>query len=93
MAVRTREELISTLNAVIGDRVDDETITLLEDITDTFTDLEDKSKNNTEDWKEKYEKNDAEWRKKYTERFFSKEPEPEPEPEPEKVSFESLFDE
>ncbi len=69
MAVKTREELLNDLNAFIGDSEEDSAITLIEDITDTLTDLEN---NDKENWKTKYEENDKAWRKKYRDRFFSK---------------------
>ena len=80
MAVRTREEILESVRARVGEQTDDETIAFIEDITDTLTDLETKAKGDGTDWKARYEENDAEWRKKYTERFYSSEPEPNPEP-------------
>ena len=97
MAIRTRDEILEMMRARIGEEPDDEAISFLEDVTDTFTDLEDKS--NSENWKQKYEENDKNWRKKYTERFYSGEPtndgagnNPVDEPEPEKPkTFDALF--
>ena len=96
MAVKTREEILDTLKARVGDATDDDTISFIEDVTDTLTDLESKAKGDGEDWKAKYQENDAEWRRKYTERFFGNndEPEPKPEPEPEAEkpkTFDDLF--
>lgn len=97
MAVRSREEILNSIRKRVGEQNDDETIAFIEDVTDTFTDLETRANGDGVNWKEKYEENDASWRKKYTDRFFSGEPsEPEPEPEPEseeKLTFESLFKE
>lgn len=76
MAVKTREEILEELRVRVGEQTDDETIAFLEDVTDTFSDLETKAKGDGTDWKTKYEENDAEWRKKYTERFYSSDPEP-----------------
>lgn len=100
MAVRTKEELLNDIKGIIGDSTDDTSIILLEDISDTFDDLESRS-TDTEDWKTKYEENDAEWRRKYTDRFFSAEPDddtPDPDPadpgeEKEPMTFEDLFTE
>ena len=78
MAVKTREELLNTIKTKFGDQTDDETIAILEDVTDTFTDLETKANGDGEDWKAKYEENDASWRKKYTERFYNADPKDEP---------------
>lgn len=80
MSVKTREEILTELRTRVGEQTDDETISFLEDVTDTLSDLETKAKGDGTDWKTKYEKNDAEWRKKYTERFYSSDPNPDPEP-------------
>lgn len=80
MAVKTREEIIEAVRARAGEQTDDETISFLEDISDTLIDLETKANGDGEDWKTKYEENDAEWRKKYTERFYSSDPNNDPEP-------------
>lgn len=97
MAVKSREDILNAIRERVGEQNDDETIAFIEDVTDTFTDLETRANGDGVNWKEKYEENDANWRKKYTDRFFSgepSEPEPEPEPEPEeKLTFESLFKE
>lgn len=81
MAVKTREEILESFKTRLGENPDDESISFLEDVTDTLDDFEKRAKGDGTDWKSKYEENDANWRKKYTERFFSVEPEPEPKPE------------
>lgn len=91
MAVRTRDELITAVNTIIGETPDDNGLSLLEDISDTFASYDD-----TEDWKTKYEENDAEWRKRYKERFEGKEvivEENEDDEPKEKTKFEDLFEE
>lgn len=66
MAVRTNEEIMGLVKGLLGDRADDDTVSFLEDLTDTLnTRFHDE-----EDWKKKYEDNDAEWRRRYTSRFF-----------------------
>lgn len=82
MSVKTREEILESFKTRLGENPDDESISFLEDITDTLDDFEKRANGDGTDWKSKYEENDANWRKKYTERFFSDEPEPEPKPEP-----------
>lgn len=96
MAVKTKEEILETVRTRLGDQTDDETISFLEDVTDTLTDLETRANGDGENWKQRYKDNDAEWRKKYKERFFSSEPddpkEPKQEEEEEKPkTFEDLF--
>lgn len=98
MAVKTKEEILSSIKGLLADDASDESIALLEDISDTFD--EQKTKTDAEDWKKKYEENDREWRQKYRDRFFStgsedvpqpKELDPEPDNTPK--TFEDLFKE
>ena len=99
MAVKTREEILESFKTRLGENPDDDSISFLEDFTDTLDDFEKRAKGDGTDWKSKYEENDANWRKKYTERFFSVEPEPEPKleskPEPDDTprTFSDLFKE
>lgn len=65
MALRTKEEIMASLKSKFGEDVSDETIALLEDVSDTL----DATKDGT-DWKQKYEENDRQWREKYTSRFY-----------------------
>ena len=93
MAVRTTQEIIDALRETFGESPDDTQLAMLEDVSDTFTDLNEKS---GEDWKTKYEENDKAWRKRYTERFSGKaDPEhdqPEDDTEqPKPLTYESLF--
>lgn len=96
MAVRTREEILESIRARVGEQTDDETIAFLEDVTDTLTDFETRANGDGEDWEQRYKDNDAEWRKKYTERFFSDEPqvathEPKGDESTKQKTFEDLF--
>lgn len=93
MAVRTTQEIIDALRETFGESPDDTQLAMLEDVSDTFTDLNEKS---GEDWKTKYEENDKAWRKRYTDRFSGKaDPEsypPEDDHEsPKPLTYESLF--
>lgn len=67
--IKTKTELLEQIKLKLGEDTSDETISLIEDISDTLSDYETKTADNT-NWKEKYEQNDAEWRNKYKERFF-----------------------
>ena len=71
---------METIKVRVGDSTDDETISFLEDVSDTLTDLEKRANGDGEDWKTKYEENDKNWRERYTNRFFSKEPDTDPNP-------------
>lgn len=93
MAVRTTQEIIDALRESFGESPDNTQLAMLEDVSDTFTDLNERSR---EDWKTKYEENDKAWRKRYTDRFSgTADPEPIPtgdDPEPTKqLTYESLF--
>lgn len=66
MAIRTRDELMTTLKNLLDDS--DESLGIIEDFTDTLSDYETKV---GEDWKSKYEENDSAWRKRYHDRFFT----------------------
>lgn len=95
MAVKTREEILESFKTRLGENPDDESISFLEDVTDTLDDFEKRANGDGTDWKSKYEENDASWRKKYTERFFSGEPNPKPKQEPDNTptTFSDLFKE
>ena len=97
MAIRTKEEILTSVRSHFGDDTSDETLALVEDITDTMSDLENKANNDNTNWKKKYEENDAAWRKKYRDRFFSGDSGGEgndPEPDTRKnYTYESLFKE
>lgn len=71
MAVKTRDEIVEAIRKRIGEDTSDEAISLLEDVTDTFTDYETRVADKT-DWKTKYDEMDASWRKKYMDRFSGK---------------------
>lgn len=70
MAVKSKEDLIASIKAVIGEDTTDESLSLLEDVSDTFTSFESETKDKT-DWKAKYNELDESWRKKYRDRFMS----------------------
>ena len=71
MAILKRDEYFNRINELIGDDVSDESIKALEDLTDTYNDLENKAKGDGIDWHDEYVKNDKAWKKKYTNRFYS----------------------
>lgn len=72
MAVLNKEELFNKIKERIGDATDEETLTFVEDVTDTFNDLETKATCGGTDWKAKYDELDESWKKKYRDRFFGK---------------------
>lgn len=104
--IKTVDELMSSAKELLGESTNDNALSFLEDIADTFKDLDTKTKDTT-DWKTKYDELDASWRKKYKDRFFSggsdadtnleddikKATEPEEKPKEETIGFDDLFTE
>ena len=91
--VKMKQSTKDALLAFIGDRTDDEAISILETINDDG--IED-----GEDWHQKYVDNDNEWRERYTARFKEggtpqpttpPEPEPDPEEEMKKLTIDSVL--
>lgn len=80
------------LLAFVGDRTDDEAISILETINDDGID-------DGEDWHQKYVDNDKEWRERYTARFkeggatqpTTPEPEQDPEDEMKKLTIDTVL--
>ena len=71
MAKLTQKEFMAKLQAIIGDRTDDEAISFIEDCKDTISDADDVWQKKYEDAVKEKEELDKTWRKKYTDRFFS----------------------
>lgn len=70
MSVKSKEEIMESLRESFSDQTNDSVLSILEDVSDTLDDFEEKISGET-DWKTKYEENDEMWRNKYKERFFS----------------------
>lgn len=93
MAKLSKDELIEKVRKYLGDRTDDESIEIIEDISDSI------DSSDADEWKQKYEENDKMWRDKYISRFVEKkEDEPDTpteheEEEKEYNSFDDLFKE
>lgn len=92
MAKLSKDELIEKVKKYVGDRTDDETIEIIEDISDSI------DSSDADEWKKKYEENDKMWRDKYISRFFEKNDEENEDPtneddEKEYNTFEDLFEE
>lgn len=91
MAKLTKNELIEKVRKYVGDRTDDETIEIIEDISDSI------DSSDADEWKQKFEENDKMWRDKYISRFLEKKedeldtPTEHEEEEKECNSFEDLF--
>ena len=93
MAILSKDELIEKVKKYVGDRTDDETIEIIEDISDSI------DSSDADKWKQKFEENDKMWRDKYISRFLEKKEDERDTPaehedeEKEYNSFEDLFEE
>lgn len=93
MAKLSKDELIEKVRKYAGDRTDDETIEIIEDISDSI------DSSDADEWKKKFEENDKMWRDRYISRFVEKKedeldtPTEHEEEEKEYNSFEDLFEE
>lgn len=93
MAKLSKDELIEKVRKYVGDRNDDETIEIIEDISDSI------DPSDADDWKRKYQENDKMWRDKYISRFVEKKeddpdtPTEHEEEEKEYNSYDDLFEE
>ncbi len=66
MSVKTKAELIEAVNSIIGESTDDNTLQLLDDLSDTIDSMQN---NDNENWHQKFIENDNAWRKRYKDRF------------------------
>ena len=94
MAKLSKEELLEKVRKYVGDRTDDESIEIVEDINDSIVTSDEN------EWRRKYEENDKMWRDKYISRFFDKNeeethetPSEHEEEEKEYKTFDDLFKE
>lgn len=72
MAIKSNIEILEAIKERFSENTDDDTISLIEDISDTLNNYQTITEDST-NWKEKYEENDKEWREKYKARFFNPE--------------------
>lgn len=71
MAILSRDEYFARLHDRLGSDTSDESIAFLEDMTDTYNDMESRSHGDGIDWQKKYQELDESWKKRYRHRFFS----------------------
>lgn len=68
--ILNREEFFERLKKFTENLTDDDSLALVEDVTDTYNDLERVVKENSDTWKKKYEDTQEYWKKRYYDRFF-----------------------
>ena len=62
--IKGKEELVASLKAVLGDTPTDDGVALLEDLTDSFSDLEKQKKDIDAEWNAKFYILDKEWKQR-----------------------------
>lgn len=75
MAVKSKDELLSSLKTIVGDTPSDEALTLLEDMSDTLDNStggsSDEDKKKIEELEKQVKETDEMWRKRYADRFLN----------------------
>lgn len=98
MSILSKDEYFDALHTIIGEDTSEDAITFIENMTDTYNDMESRANGDGVDWKQKYNELDESWKKRYRHRFFTggggKTPEDEPEEKaPEEITIDELFKE
>ena len=68
--IKSKDEILASVNQLVGEDASDDVLAILEDITDTVDDYE-RRISESGDWEAKYNENDQAWREKYKARFLS----------------------
>ena len=91
MAIKTREELMSDLNTLLGENDSDEALAFIQDMSDI---LNENGAARIQQLEQQVKDTDAAWRKRYRDTFFSGKPETvEEDEQPKKPrTFAELFD-
>lgn len=98
MAIKSIDEIINGARSIIGENTSDEALSFLDDLSDTMSDYDVKTRDNV-NWHDQYNELDAKWRKRYADRFNRGGMEDEDEddsyelPDPPKKTYLDLFTE
>lgn len=101
MAVLNRDDYFARLHSRLAEDTSEDGIAFLEDMTDTYEDLEKRANGDGIDWEARYRDLDESWKKRYRHRFFSGGPgnpnyhedsEESDEYDPNRITIDSLFE-
>lgn len=70
MAILSRDDFFSAVEARVGTDSSNESIQFLEDMTDTYNALEGRATGDGIDWEQRYHELDNSWRERYRHRFY-----------------------
>lgn len=71
MAILSRDEYFSSLHDRLGSDSSEEGIKFLEDMTDTYNDMESRVNGDGINWEQRYHELDESWKARYQHRFFN----------------------
>ena len=71
MSVLNRDDFFNRIQNIAGTDTSEETLAFIEDMTDTYNDLDSKANGDGVDWEQRYHDLDESWKSKYKQRFFS----------------------
>lgn len=71
MSVLNRDDYFNRVQNIAGTDTSDEMLAFIEDMTDTYNDLEGRANGDGVDWEQRYHDLDESWKAKYKQRFFS----------------------
>ncbi len=71
MAILTKDDYLNRLHSRVGNDTSEDSISFIEDMIDTYNDMENKVKGDGVDWKKRYEELDEAWKTRYKHRFFT----------------------
>ena len=69
MSVLNREQFFESVKSIISGNNSEDSTKFLEDMTDTYNDIINRTQN--DDWKKKYKELDKIWTERYKNRFFN----------------------
>ena len=61
MAVLTRDEFFDRVQKIVGTDTSDDSLTFIEDMTDTYNNLDEKANGDGTDWEQRYKDLDEAW--------------------------------
>lgn len=72
MAILGREDYLNRVRNRFGETPNDDDLSFIEDMVDTYNDLDTRrAGTDSTEWERRYNELDSQWRKRYTDRFFT----------------------
>lgn len=71
MSVLNRDDFFARVQNIVGTDTSDESLQFVEDMTDTYNEMERQVNGDGINWQERYNELDNSWRERYRHRFFN----------------------